>query len=77
MTSNYPSPYREEVNRSIAGPVRTAVQFVPSAVLTECIDAFLYDLSDRQYGALSGLLLILFSWGQNYLEERKGAAFLR
>lgn len=74
----YPhDPYREPVSRSIAGPVRTAVQLVPSAVLTEFIDAFLIDLSERQYLALSGLLLLVFSWGQNLYEQKTGVSFLR
>ena len=78
MTSNYQQetsgpPY----SRAVAGPVRTAVQLLPSAVFTEVIDAFLYDLSERQYAALAALLLLLFSWGQNFVEQRKGVSFLR
>lgn len=72
------SEFRDEpVKRAVAGPVRTATQMVPSVVITEFVDAFLWDVSERQYLALSGLLLLLFSWGQNYYEGRKGVAFLR
>lgn len=71
------NPYREPVQRSVSGPVRTAVQLVPAAVFVEVADAFFYDFDDRQYAALLGLLLLVFSWAQNFIEQKKGAYFLR
>ena len=65
------------LDRSVTGPVRTAAQLVPSAVLTEVIDAFIYNMNDRQYLALAAGLLLLVSWTQNRVESRKGTAFLR
>lgn len=62
--------------RSVAGPVRTAVQFVPAYVITEFIDAFFYDFNEKQYAALAGVLLVGFSWAQNFVESRKGISFM-
>jgi hypothetical protein len=62
---------------SIANPARTAVQLVPSVIITEFVDAFVYDLSDKQYGALAGLLLLGFSYAQNLVEEIKGRALFK
>lgn len=64
-------------NREVAGPVRTAVQLLPSAVITEIIDVFIYDLDERQYAALGAALLLVISWGQNFVETKKGQFFLR
>lgn len=62
---------------SVANPARTAIQAAPAAVLTEFVDAFIVDLSEKQYLALAGLLLLLFSWGQNVIEEVKGKALFK
>lgn len=66
-----------EVPETVARPVRTTVQLVPAAVITEVIDAFFWDLDERQYAALLGLLTILFSFLQVVLENHTGKAFLR
>lgn len=58
-------------------PIRTAIQASPAWAITECIDAFLYDMSDRQFGALMGLLLVLFSWIQVLVENKVGAGLFR
>lgn len=65
------------VTAAAARPARTAIQGVPAFVITEGVDAFLYDMSDKQYAALAGLLLLLFSWGQALTENRLGRGFLR
>lgn len=62
---------------SVANPTRTAVQLVPAAVITEFVDAFIYDMNEKQYAALMGLLLLVFSVLQNVFEEYKGRAFLK
>ncbi len=63
----------ETGNRS----VRTAVQAGVSGIIVEFVDAFFYDLSDRQYGAAVALLTILLTYVQNLVEERRGAGLLR
>ncbi len=65
------------VSDVVARPVRTAAQGGLAWVVTENVDAFLYDMSDRQYGALLGLLIILFGWAQVLVENNLGKAFLR
>lgn len=57
--------------QSIVRPVRTAVQLAPAAVITEFADAFIYDMNDKQYAALAGVLLLVFSYSQNLYEELK------
>lgn len=77
MTSNYqPQNDGAPYGRAVAGPVRTAVQLVPSAVITEVVDVFIYDFDERQYAAFAALLLLGFSWIQNFIESRKGVSFL-
>lgn len=66
-----------KVSRAVAGPVRTAVQLVPSAIITEFVDAFFFNFDERQYTAFAGMLLLLFSWGQNLYESKSGKSFLR
>ena len=63
----------ETANRS----VRTAVQAGLAGIITEFVDAFFYDLSDRQYGAAVALLAIVITYAQNLVEERQGTGLLR
>lgn len=70
-------PKINKLPASIANPVRTAGQLLPSAIIVEFIDAFVTNLSDKQYAALSGLLLLVFCYLQNLVEEIKGRAFLK
>lgn len=65
------------VSTAIANPIRTGVQLVPSAVITEFIDAFVYDMSEKQYLALAALLLLLVSFVQNTVENHHKRGFLR
>lgn len=58
-------------------PVRTVVQMGIAGALVETTDAFFYDMSDRQYAAALGLLVILFSWLQVVIENRTGKTMLR
>jgi len=60
-----------------ANAARTAIQAGPAWVVVENIDAFVYDLSDRQFGALVALLLIVFSYVQVVIENYAGRALLR
>ena len=63
----------ETGNRS----VRTALQAGIAGIIVEFVDAFFYDLSDRQYGAAVALLTILLTYVQNLVEEHRGAGVLR
>lgn len=65
------------VSEVVARPVRSAVQMAPAAVITEFIDAFWFDMADKQYTALFALLTLLFAWGQTAYENYRGVGFLR
>lgn len=66
-----------KLSRAAANPARTVVQLVPAYVLTELVDAFWTDLSEKQYGALVGGLLLATSLVQNLVEQAKGKALFR
>lgn len=68
---------RQTVSEAVARPVRTAVQMAPSAVVTELIDVFVYDMDERGYAAVFGALTILFGWLQTARENAIGKGFLR
>lgn len=63
------------VSEAVARPVRTAGQMVPSAVVTELLDIFVYDFDERGYAAVFAALTILFGWIQNAVENSRGQAF--
>jgi hypothetical protein len=65
------------VSESLARPLRTAPQGGLAWALTEGIDAFVYDLSQQQYGIALVLLTMLFSFLQTAIEQGIGKAFLR
>lgn len=65
------------ISEAIARPVRTAVQGGPAWVITEFVDAWFYDMSDRQYGVLVLLLTMLIGYIQTAVENAKGKGFLR
>lgn len=65
------------VSQAVARPTRTFVQLSSSAVLTEFVDAFIRDLTDRQYGALLSLLTLVIGTGQVLIENATGKGFLR
>lgn len=60
-----------------ARTVRTAMQASPAFAIVEGIDAWVYDMNDRQYGAAIILLTMLFSFLQTTYEDYKGRAILR
>lgn len=62
---------------SLARPIRTGMQATPALIITEGIDAFVWDMADRQYGVMVGLLTIAIGAAQNLYEDWKGKAFLR
>ena len=65
------------VSESIARPVRTALQLGAATTITECVDAFLTDLTTQQYGALVAGLTLVLSCVQAALENSTGKAVLR
>lgn len=60
-----------------ANAARTTMQAGPAWVIVEFVDAFFYDMSDRQFGALVALLFIGLSYVQVVLENYAGRAFFR
>lgn len=65
------------VSEKVARPARTIMQASPALAITEVIDAFAYDMNDRQYGALVMALTITFSWLNVVIEDYRGRALLR
>lgn len=62
---------------AVARPVRTGVQTGASFVIVELVDAFFYDMDDRQYGALVAALTLGLAFAQNFLENYTGKALLK
>lgn len=62
---------------SVGRPVRTAVQGTVAYALVEFVDAFAFDMSERQYGAAVVLLTLVLSWVQVLVEDFTGKALLR
>ncbi len=62
---------------AIGRPVRTATQGGLGWLIVEFVDAFFWNMDERQYGAAVALLTVLISWIQNLVENRAGVAFLR
>jgi hypothetical protein len=65
------------ISEVIARPVRTGIQLGAATVLTEFVDAFFTDLTDKQYGALVAFLTLLLSMVQAAVENSTGKALLR
>lgn len=65
-------PTSTQVSEAIARPVRTLVQAAPAGAITEFVDAFVYDMSDRQYASLLVVLTLAISFGQNAWENARG-----
>jgi hypothetical protein len=65
------------ISDAVARPIRTAAQGGTGWLIVEFIDAFFYDLTDRQYGIAVALATVLLSWIQNLLEDKAGTALLR
>jgi hypothetical protein len=65
------------VKEKLARPVRTAAQGGAAWTLVEFIDAFLFDMDERQYGALVAILTIGLSFVQTAIEDSVGSAILR
>lgn len=68
---------KRRISSAVARPTRTALQATPALVLTEFVDAFVYDLNEPQYGALVGLLTVVLGWLQTFTENKLGRGLLR
>lgn len=68
---------RGRASAAITRPARTAIQATPAFAVTEFVDAFLYDMTDRQYGAAVVLLTLVIGWAQTLVENRTGRGLLR
>lgn len=68
---------KTRISEAVARPLRTAPQGGAAWALTEGIDAFLWDMNDRQYGILVVLLTMVFSFIQVAIEDGISKAFLR
>lgn len=68
---------KTRISEAVARPLRTAPQGGAAWAFTEGIDAFIYDMNDRQYGISIVLLTMLFSFIQTAIENGIGKAFLR
>lgn len=65
------------IGENVARPLRTGVQAVPAYALVEFVDAFIHDMTERQYAAAVVLLTMLISLIQTTIENGIGKAFLR
>lgn len=65
-------PDTTRVSEAIARPARTAIQAAPAAAITEFVDAFFYDMADKQYAALLVMLTLMFGWAQALYENNRG-----
>lgn len=63
------------VSEAVARPVRTAAQATPSWILTELVDAFFYDLDERQFAVLVLFLTLVFGYIQNAVENHREKGF--
>lgn len=65
------------VPSAVARTARTGIQAAPAWAVVEGIDAFFYDLNDRQFGIAVILLTMLFSFIQNTIENGIGKGLFR
>lgn len=65
------------VKDAIARPIRSAGQGGVGWVLTEAIDAFVWNMDDRQYGVSVIILGAVASFVQNTWEDHTGKGLLR
>lgn len=66
-----------QVSDKVARPVRGGAQAVVAFAIVEFWDSFFQDLTEKQYGAAVGLLVIILSFTQVLVENWTGKAFLR
>jgi hypothetical protein len=67
----------QRVGEPTARAIRTGVQATPAWILVEFIDAWFYDMTDRQFSVAVLALLVAFAHLQALVENRTGKGFLR
>lgn len=65
------------VSEAIARPVRTGPQAVVAFAVVEFIDSFINDLTEKQYGAAVGLLILILAGIQVLVENGLGKTIFR
>lgn len=65
------------VTDKVSRPTRALGQGGTSWIIVELVDAFFFDLTDRQFGALVAGLTVAISWAQVVIENWAGVGFLR
>lgn len=65
------------VSEAVARPLRTAPQGGLAWAITEGVDAFFWNMDERQYGVAIVLLTIIISFIQTTIEDGLGKAILR
>lgn len=68
---------KHRASSAIARPARTAIQATPAVAIAAFIDAFLYDMTDVQFGAAVGALTVVIGWAQTLAENVAGRGLLR
>lgn len=72
------SPFTQShVMDAIARPARTAMQATPAWIITEFVDAWFYDMNDRQFSVTVLALTMVFSSLHALIEDRVGKGILR
>jgi hypothetical protein len=66
-----------KVSEALARPVRTGAQGGAGWAVTEFIDAFFWNMDERQYGILIVVLTTLIGYVQVLVENYFGKALLR
>lgn len=65
------------VSEAVARPARTGPQAIVAFAIVEFIDSFINDLTEKQYGAAVGLLVLILAGLQVLAENRLGKAVMR
>lgn len=68
---------KARVSETIARPARTGPQAVVAFATVEFIDSFVRDLTEKQYGAAVGLLVLILAGVQVMIENGVGKAIFR
>lgn len=67
----------KQVSAAVSRPARTALQATPAFAIVAFADAWIYNMSDTQFGAAVGLLTVVLGVIQNATENRLGKGLLR
>ena len=68
---------RKRISEQVARPVRTGAQGGVGLILAQFIDAWLYDMTDTQFGTLVAVLTVVISGVMTFYEDFLGKGFMR